>query len=168
MLTLSIYSTAFRDYSKMTSLALLRLMYLSHKFTNPPFMLTCFDNFRCQTSRGVVGVVGVGVAHLSEATRERLAAASHHQQQHLTYVETPSMTSQHYIRQRRLSGRENPGTGYGQATFTPGIVEYSSLGKSKTNTETRGSTTAATSTSNFSSGFSTGPLGKNLLYVAVS
>ena len=133
-------------------------------------MLICFHNFRCQTSRGVVGVgVGVGVAHLSEATRERLAAASHHQQQqHLTYVETPSMTSQHYIRQRRLSGRENPGPGYGQATFTPGIVEYSSLGKSKTNAETRGSTTAATSTSNFSSGFSTGPLGKNLLYIAVS
>jgi hypothetical protein len=101
--------------------------------------------------------VGVGVAHLSEATRERLAAASHHQQQqqHLAYIETPSMTSQHYIRQRRLSGRENPG--YAQASFTPGIVEYSSLGKSKTNAETRG-TTASTST--FSSGFSTGPLGK--------
>ncbi len=54
--------------------------------------------FRCQTSRGVVGV-GVGVAHLSEATRERLAAASHHQQQqqqqqqqqHMSYIESPTM-----------------------------------------------------------------------------
>jgi hypothetical protein len=110
---------------------------------------------RCQTSRGVVGVgVGVGVAHLSESTRERLVAASHHQQQqqqqqqHLSYPESPNM-SQHFIRQRRLSGRENP-------AFTPsgfGNVEYSSLGKAKP---------TCASNCGFSSGFGPAPMGESL------
>jgi len=117
-------------------------------------------NFRCQTTttRGVVGV-GVGVAHLSEATRERLAAASHHQQQHqqqqhLSYVEPPNM-SQHFIRQRRLSGRENPG--FVQTGFNNGVVEYGSLGKVK-GTEPRNG--AAAANCGFNSGFSNAPMGE--------
>jgi hypothetical protein len=116
--------------------------------------------FRCQTttSRGVVGV-GVGVAHLSEATRERLAAASHHQQQHqqqqhLSYVEPPNM-SQHFIRQRRLSGRENPG--FVQTGFNNGVVEYGSLGKVK-GTEPR--IGAAAANCGINSGFSNAPMGE--------
>jgi hypothetical protein len=124
--------------------------------------------FRCQTTttRGVVGV-GVGVAHLSEATRERLAAASHHQQQqhqphqqqhqqqqHLSYVEPPNM-SQHFIRQRRLSGRENPG--FVQTGFNNGVVEYGSLGKVK-GTEPR--IGAAAANCGFNSGFINAPMGE--------
>lgn len=61
---------------------------------------------RCQASRGVSGVgVGVGMSHLSESTRERLAAASQHHPHAQQPLCTDPIGAQH-LRQRRTSARE--------------------------------------------------------------
>ncbi len=79
-----------------------------------------------------------------------------------TLVTSISNRSQHYIRQRRLSGRESQGFSQ-PPTFNN--VDYSSLGKLKSggigsSTTTTTATAATSSNCGFNSGFGNVPMGK--------